>query len=682
MSFLRLEALWALPLVLAPLIIHLLHRRRHPTVAWPAMMFLYQATKMRRGPAKLRRWLVLATRVIVVGLIVFALARPLSSGIFGMAAGRIADTGKTIVLIDRSTGMQRRDALGRTRQTRGLESVAETLATLGIENPVVIDSVTLKPIELADLHSLRDGSLAQPADSRAGMAAMVMAAFEYLADQDATLVDLWIVSDRSESTWDPGSPTWQSIRRMSERYGDGLRLHRFDFQENVNEPNSAIHVTDLRWGNDSTSQESAEESSRLLLSVKVDSDQKNETIPVRVAIGNATQEIDLQLSDGQASLDNFPINVAQGSKLYGSVSLPIDCNPADDDWFFTLSPPAKPVIAIVSEQPCDALIAMGEVLGEVAFDIAGGASLADQVGKPVGEGQGGWNLNGTDSLWWQGQLPSGETAKVIEEFCKAGGSVAFFPPTIASPESQFQGVRWGGWSDTEPEETSFSGVKFMVDQTSQIEGEFVAVSTLTDSSVWLAQRQTGRGIYWFCGADVSDHQSMFVRQGLGLFAVLDATLSKVDQQLIRRQEFVAGPEAASRLTRAESDPQLVVASATAGQDLSENQVSSNRERGFHRGVYGIESLDQDRRLIAINRDVASHLALDDPSIEALMPGHRMNVVSIDGSSINETEGVTRELWGALWLTMIVGLLVEGWLSLSSRPVEHRSGTKSFDGRQP
>src|SRR3954468_24337670 len=104
MSFLNPMLLAALPIVALPIIIHLINQRRYQTVRWAAMMFLLAANRMSRGYARLRQWLILAFRTLVVAGLVFAVSRPLASGWIGLAAGSRADT--TIILLDRSPSMQ------------------------------------------------------------------------------------------------------------------------------------------------------------------------------------------------------------------------------------------------------------------------------------------------------------------------------------------------------------------------------------------------------------------------------------------------------------------------------------------------------------------------------------------------------------------------------------------------
>ena len=98
MSFLQPIFLAALPLVALPLIIHLITQRRYQTLRWGAMMFLLAASRMSRGYARLRQWLIMLFRMLAIAGLIFAISRPLASGWLGWAAGGRADT--TILLLD------------------------------------------------------------------------------------------------------------------------------------------------------------------------------------------------------------------------------------------------------------------------------------------------------------------------------------------------------------------------------------------------------------------------------------------------------------------------------------------------------------------------------------------------------------------------------------------------------
>ena len=138
MSFLQPLLLIALPLIALPIIIHLIHQRRFQTVQWAAMAFLLAATKMSKGYAKLRQWLILAARTLAIAGLIFAVSRPLSSGWLGMAAGGRIDT--TIILLDRSASMGQIGAGGRSKLESGVRRLQENLRKLESDHYVLIDS--------------------------------------------------------------------------------------------------------------------------------------------------------------------------------------------------------------------------------------------------------------------------------------------------------------------------------------------------------------------------------------------------------------------------------------------------------------------------------------------------------------------------------------------------------------
>ncbi|MBK8002423.1 MAG: VWA domain-containing protein [Gemmatimonadetes bacterium] len=76
MGFLAPWALLALPLAGLPLLLHLLQRRDPPTVAFPAVRYLVQVTQEHNRRLKLRHWLLLLVRTLLVLALVLAAARP------------------------------------------------------------------------------------------------------------------------------------------------------------------------------------------------------------------------------------------------------------------------------------------------------------------------------------------------------------------------------------------------------------------------------------------------------------------------------------------------------------------------------------------------------------------------------------------------------------------------------
>ena len=58
MNFLQPWMILALPLAVLPIIIHLINQRRYQSTPWAAMQFLLAASRMNRGYAKIRQWLI------------------------------------------------------------------------------------------------------------------------------------------------------------------------------------------------------------------------------------------------------------------------------------------------------------------------------------------------------------------------------------------------------------------------------------------------------------------------------------------------------------------------------------------------------------------------------------------------------------------------------------------------
>ena len=66
MTFLQPILLYALPLILLPVLIHLLNRLRHRTQQWGAMRFLVAASRSSVNRARLKQFLILLFRTLAV----------------------------------------------------------------------------------------------------------------------------------------------------------------------------------------------------------------------------------------------------------------------------------------------------------------------------------------------------------------------------------------------------------------------------------------------------------------------------------------------------------------------------------------------------------------------------------------------------------------------------------------
>lgn len=75
-GFLNPAWLWALPAAALPLVLHLVARRQPPTLPFPAVRYLQQVTREHQRRLKVRHWLLLLVRTLLILAIVLAAAGP------------------------------------------------------------------------------------------------------------------------------------------------------------------------------------------------------------------------------------------------------------------------------------------------------------------------------------------------------------------------------------------------------------------------------------------------------------------------------------------------------------------------------------------------------------------------------------------------------------------------------
>ena len=123
----------ALLLISIPIIIHLINRRRFRRIDWAAMEFLLQALKKNRRRIRLESLILLALRILLIGLAGLALARPVLSG-RGLAwLGGAFRSEEKIFILDDSFSMARREAdrSAFDRASAALETQVRRLAERG-----------------------------------------------------------------------------------------------------------------------------------------------------------------------------------------------------------------------------------------------------------------------------------------------------------------------------------------------------------------------------------------------------------------------------------------------------------------------------------------------------------------------------------------------------------------------
>ncbi len=101
MQFKNPEILYALFLLLIPILIHLFQLRRYKKTPFTNVAFLETVIQNTRKSSTLKKWLVLCTRLLALTFLIFAFAEP-----FIPNTERALQPQETVIFIDNSFSMQ------------------------------------------------------------------------------------------------------------------------------------------------------------------------------------------------------------------------------------------------------------------------------------------------------------------------------------------------------------------------------------------------------------------------------------------------------------------------------------------------------------------------------------------------------------------------------------------------
>ena len=186
-----------------PLVLHLLARSRYRSVDWGAMMFLAGTQQRQRQSARLRQWLLLAMRMLIVALVALAMARPVLRGWWRAAAPSghvdaviLLDTSASMVVVENGTSrmdLARRAAVSVIAQLQRGDQVA--IVPMGSSREATALSSDLQQVA-------QDAATLTPEDGKADIAAGLAAAAEILETGNSQNREIYIISDHQAVNWD------------------------------------------------------------------------------------------------------------------------------------------------------------------------------------------------------------------------------------------------------------------------------------------------------------------------------------------------------------------------------------------------------------------------------------------------------------------------------------------------
>lgn len=101
MQFKHPELLWALLLLLIPIIIHLFQLRRFQKITFTNVKFLKNVKLQTRKSSQIKKWLVLITRLLLLACLVFAFTQPFTTN-----SDTFNAKNETVIYLDNSFSME------------------------------------------------------------------------------------------------------------------------------------------------------------------------------------------------------------------------------------------------------------------------------------------------------------------------------------------------------------------------------------------------------------------------------------------------------------------------------------------------------------------------------------------------------------------------------------------------
>ncbi len=649
MTFLQPIVLWGLPLILLPIVIHLINRLRHRSRAWAAMRFLVAATRSSMGHNKLRQILILLLRTLAVLTLVLFLGRPLAGGWLGWALAPAPDA--VLLLLDRSASMETRlPSAPISRREQAVKLLSDSAKSFEeTTHLVLIESATRAPQDLHNVAHLAELPSVAPTDTAADIPAMAQAALNWMIENHAGGTEIWIASDLQRSNWLPDDARWRTVTAQLAALPQKVKVRLLAVDQRP-EANRSISIKEVlrRQRGDQGQVQIVADLQRTATSP--------ESVPLEFNLDGARAQIEVAI-DGQAL--RWRHNAPLGAKLsggWGSLELPADANRRDNAAFFVFGSPTPLRASVVSADAEN-----GRFFRFAASASTNGLREAAELTTPSAAQNADWAQN--TLLIWQDALPEGATAERLRAFIEEGGAVVFFPPGRAGGQ-RFEGSAWGEvesatnerrfrvirWDEDQgPLARSDEGLSLPLAQTTfdrreGITGQKNVLAAFDDGAPFVTRQALGKGEFYFCASLPAKDWS-----NLGDGPVLVPMLQRLLLAGSRRLQTVSSA-VCGELSAVDQARRWETVDSTTPKDI-------RTQAGVYRSG---------ERLLAVNRPTSEDEPeiLDPEEARRLFGALPVQMWQDRGAQNSQLQG---EIWRAFLFALLVFLLLEGVLILPPRP---------------
>jgi len=415
LHFLNPAVLIGLVAAVIPLAIHLLNRGRTRPLPFSNLHFLRRLHHSRMRRVRLRQWLVLLLRTLIIALIISAFAHPTYQAGSGWG-GRSVPTAAVLLLdLSYSTGYRLAGGpLFAQLQRQGLE-------LLGLFESR--DQVTLIPFDShshsseeagGDLERLQERlrELA-PGEAATELKDALQTAAEYLADRPEMDRELFLLTDLARHNWGELNEVRSLLPEVR------VYISELEVPERGN-----IHIDGVRspgW--------MPAVGQKLPLQILLTNSSKQGITGGSLDLfldGERVRHRDVDLRPGEQAGVELTVTPRRSGRLSGHVELEEDALPLDNRRYFTIDVPERIEVLILGERPADTYYPRR------ALGAAGSTDPVLVVRSGLFAELNGEGLGGTDVLIVCNlQRLNGEQTRVIHDFVANGGGLILIPGPLA-----------------------------------------------------------------------------------------------------------------------------------------------------------------------------------------------------------------------------------------------------------
>ena len=637
-----------LPFVALPIIIHFINRMRYTPMDWAAMEFLFRAKRSSTKFAKLREILILACRCLAILFLGLALARPLSGGWLGWAFSGSSDT--VLIVLDRSNSMGALDESGqKNKLEKSVAMIRDSAKTKSDATKfVLVDSATGKITELESLESLDDPLLFGVSDSSVDMYTLLQTTYDYINTNNPGNCEVWMTGDLQQSNWKPDNTEWETLNVDFKSLNAKVNFRMLALSHRPDK-NISIRVNDVvRYSKNN--KEFIDIAVRLTRNYT-----GQETVRVNLNLNKVETVREVSMSQEMLDYIHTVEVKSNDDGGFGSVSIPKDQNPGDNNYFFAYGSSMEKKTAVISKGKFSKLLALA------AAPLKG----TNQSSVIIDENQIQSTISDNCSLVIvENSKLSSEAEKKLLSFTERGGQVLLFPPLTVgakvlnmveaskvekkSGEDDFPITTWDEFQG--PLAKSRQGESLPVNklyvstrQVPSVSGQVMA--TFKDGKPFLSKFGHGKGAVYYCSSGIESDWSDLYKGGV-LLPMINRLVSEGSKQ------YSTVVNENCRYDEALDKIEIVAGDKTAAY------------KSLSAGIYS----DSDRVLV-LNRplDEDGDSLVSEDTLEIIFSG-------LDFSMFNETEASSKEtmqseLFSLFTIFILVFLVVEGFLTLRKPQID-------------